>query len=96
MKMSSSHAWILALGLLSVACLAIGSSGLVAAYLENGGCEAGRLTPDSTVWQPCTALNPKLVWGGILAAIGLILTGLTSASAAISAAITSGFDRRNY
>ncbi|WP_282820093.1 MULTISPECIES: hypothetical protein [Curtobacterium] len=88
MKLSNgSRAWVSVLGVLAMVCLAVGFGGVIAAFVQNGGCEVGSFTPDAGVWQPCSALNPALVWGGALAAIGILLMGLTAATASVLYAI---------
>lgn len=82
-----TRAWLWILALLSVTCLVVGFTGIISAIAENGGCEVGAFTPDRETFQSCSALNPTLVWGAVLAVIGLLLSGLTAATATVAAAI---------
>lgn len=72
---------------LAILCLTVGFGGVAVAYAENGGCEVGGFVPDGAGWQPCSAINPSLVWGGVLAVVGMLLAGLAAATAAIATAI---------
>lgn len=88
MKSSNSvRIWLWVLAIIAFSCLAIGFGSIIAAYAENGGCEVGGFKPDGQGWQPCSSVNPTLVWGAVLAIIGVLFAGLTAAVGAITAAI---------
>lgn len=94
MRLSTgSRAWAIALGTLALACLVVGFAAVSIAIAENGGCEVGTFTPDGTSWEPCSALNPTLVWGAALVFLGVLATAMTAATAAILLAITRSNER---
>ncbi|PZE90436.1 hypothetical protein [Curtobacterium sp. MCBD17_008] len=87
MKKSTGGIWVAALGTLTAVCLLVGLIAVFVAVGQNGGCEVGQFTPGGDVWQPCSALNPHLVWGGALSAVGLVLAGFTGLAGAVVAAL---------
>lgn len=95
MRLSTgSRAWAITLGTLALACLIVGVVAVSVATADNGGCEVGTFTPDGASWQPCSALNPTLVWGAVLAFLGILLTAMTAATAAILLAIARSNEPR--
>lgn len=81
----AGRGWVALLGTLTAVCLAVGLIAVLVALGQNGGCAVGSFAPDSDSfgWQPCSALNPNLVWGGVLAIAGLLLAGFTGLAGAI-------------
>ncbi|WP_146242635.1 hypothetical protein [Curtobacterium sp. MCPF17_047] len=87
MKKLTGGIWVAALGTLTAVCLIVGLIAVFVALGQNGGCEVGRFTPDGEGWQPCSAVNPKLVWGGALSVVGLVLAGFTGLAGALVAVL---------
>jgi hypothetical protein len=88
MKKMTGGIWVAALGALTAVCLLVGLIAVFVALGQNGGCEVGQFTPDGEGgWQPCSAVNPNLVWGGALSVVGLVLAGFTGLAGAVVAVL---------
>lgn len=86
MKLTPRAAWILGSAVLATTCLIAGVAGILRAYVENGGCEVGAsASGEAAAWQTCIVYNPLLVTGVVLAMVGLLLGGITTAVMLVAA-----------
>ncbi|PZE87059.1 hypothetical protein [Curtobacterium sp. MCBD17_032] len=90
-NLSGARRWVLALAALAALCLVVGLVVVgVVASTADGWCQVGPTESDGgQTWQGCTEDDSGVWWGGALAALGLLLAGLTCASGAVVWAIES-------
>ena len=87
-RLSNPVPWLVALGALAAVCLAVGFIALgVGVGNQQMVCQTTQGT--TTYFRGCVGDTSGIWWGGILAALGILLAGFTFAVATVAAALRS-------
>lgn len=84
-NLSGAQRWVAASLTLTAVCLVVGLIAVsIGASNLDGWCQVGAPGSDGAqTWEGCTKDTSSLWWGGALAAVGLVLAGMTCLAGAI-------------